>query len=89
MYELTTTEHRSHVVHYDAVKKRLWIGGQRCHHGATGALMAGAAACGLALSRLRLKPPGLVGLIAAGSVLMAHDWHDRHIWFERGWQNQP
>ena len=25
---------------YDKQRRRLWIAGQRCHHGATGALMA-------------------------------------------------
>ena len=34
------------------------------------------------------RPPA-VALVAAGSVLMVHDWHDRAIWFQRGWQNQP
>jgi hypothetical protein len=28
-------------LHFDAAKRRLWIRGQRCHHGATGALLAG------------------------------------------------
>jgi hypothetical protein len=27
-------------VYYDTVQRRLWISGQRCHHGATGALLA-------------------------------------------------
>jgi hypothetical protein len=53
-------------VHYDSRRRRLWVLGQRCHHGATGALLA-----------------------AIGAVLMAHDWKDRTIWFERGWQSQP
>jgi hypothetical protein len=70
-------------VHYDAVRRRLWIYGQRCHHGATGALLAAAGAVAT------LKAPGAIALVAAGSALMAHDWHDRSIWFERGWQNQP
>jgi hypothetical protein len=47
--------------YYDSAKRRLWICGQRCHHGATGAL-----------------------LLAAGCALMAHDWHDRGLWFRRG-----
>lgn len=76
-----------HLVHYDATRRRLWIAGQRCHHGATGALLAGVAAAGLLASRLQLA--GTVTLLAAGTVLMADDWHDRQIWFERGWQNQP
>ena len=53
-------------VYYDRYRKRLWIKGQRCHHGATGTLLA-----------------------AAGALLMLHDWHDRKLWFARGWQNQP
>lgn len=75
------------LVHYDATRRRLWIAGQRCHHGATGALLAGVAAAGLIGSRLKLT--GTVAMLAAGTVLMADDWHDRSIWFERGWQNQP
>jgi hypothetical protein len=55
-------------LHYDGIQRRLWIRGQRCHHGATGALLAGA------------------GMVAAGGVLMAHDWHDRALWFAKGWQ---
>ncbi len=65
-------------LHYDAASRRLWIFGQRCHHGATGALLAGAGAA--------VKSSAL---LAAGTMLMAHDWHDRALWFERGWQNQP
>jgi hypothetical protein len=72
-------------VYYDAARRRLWICGQRCHHGATGALIAAAGAATLAA----LKTPPAVALLAAGSVLMVHDWHDRSIWFQRGWQNQP
>ncbi len=76
-----------HLIHYDAQRRRLWIGGQRCHHGATGALLTGVAAAGVVAARLRIG--GLLALAAMGSMLMAHDWHDRDIWFERGWQNQP
>ncbi len=73
------------LVHYDAMRRRLWIAGQRCHHGATGALLTAAAGTLLALRR----NPATLALIATGSVLMVHDWHDRAIWFQRGWQNQP
>jgi hypothetical protein len=48
---------------YDPELRRVWVGGQRLHHGLTGALLAG-----------------------LGLVLMAHDWHDRSRWFERGTQ---
>ena len=59
-------------LHYDAIERRLWIRGQRCHHGATGALLASVGAMA----------------IAAGGLLMAHDWKDRPLWFRRGWQDQ-
>ena len=72
-------------VHYDAVKRRVWIYGQRCHHGATGVLLA---AAGAGLAALK-APPAAAVLLAAGSALILHDWHDRSLWFERGWQNQP
>ena len=69
-------------VHYDTRRRRLWICGQRCHHGATGALLAGSGALGL----LALRYRALAAVIAAGGVLMAHDWRDRSVWFAKGWQ---
>jgi hypothetical protein len=70
-------------IEYDAVRHRLWLFGQRCHHGATGALLTAVAVSGLAVSRFR--PRGGFGALAAtGSLLMVHDWKDRSIWFERG-----
>lgn len=75
------------LVHYDATRRRLWIAGQRCHHGATGALLTGGATAALAASRLHVART--LALVAAGTFLMADDWHDRRIWFQRGWQNQP
>jgi hypothetical protein len=70
------------LVYYDADRRRLWIRGQRCHHGATGALLAAAS-----LAALRTAPRAV--FVAAGTVLMAHDWRDRSLWFQRGWQDQP
>jgi hypothetical protein len=36
----TTTHPQLHKpVHHDSVRRRLWIFGRRCHHGATGALL--------------------------------------------------
>jgi hypothetical protein len=70
-------------LHYDAIQRRLWIRGQRCHHGATGAVLAGAGAIGL----VALRAPALAAMIATGGLLMAHDWHDRALWFARGWQS--
>ena len=70
-------------LHYDGIQRRLWIRGQRCHHGATGALLAGAGMVGLrGAPRCRPSPAS----IAAGGLLMAHDWPDRTLWFARGWQ---
>jgi hypothetical protein len=74
-------------IHYDAVRRRLWICGQRCHHGATGALLTAVAAAGLVGSLVR--PRGALTLAATGSLLMAHDWKDRPLWFERGPGSQP
>ena len=117
----TRSAKSSSLIHYDAERRRLWIAGQRCHHGATGALLAAAAAgtalsarlhregrtvsadvaaagAELALAGAELavagrvaarRSRGVVALAAAGTALMAHDWHDRSIWFQRGWQNQP
>jgi hypothetical protein len=69
-------------LHYDSIQRRVWIRGQRCHHGATGALLTGAGVLGL----VALRAPALAGIVAAGSVLMIHDWDDRSVWFKRGWQ---
>ena len=67
-------------LHYDALQRRLWIRGQRCHHGATGAVLA---TMGL-LALLTRRKRALTGLVAAGGALMAHDWRDRAMWFVRG-----
>jgi hypothetical protein len=76
---------------YDALQRRLWIRGQRMHHGATGSLVA-ALAC-LALMTGQLKGNSgmrsLVAMAAAGGALMAHDWKDRGLWFELGRGSQP
>jgi hypothetical protein len=67
------------LIHYDRVRRRVWIRGQRCHHGATGAVLAGAGLVGL----VALRVPGLSAVVAVGGLLMAHDWHDRAVWFAR------
>jgi hypothetical protein len=72
---------------YDSTHRRLWIAGQRCHHGATGALVTVASAA--ALLATREHAPGFAALLATGGLLMAHDWHDRAIWFQPGHQHQP
>jgi hypothetical protein len=49
------------VLGLDLTRRRVWVAGQRVHHGATGLLLA-----------------------LFGTVLMAHDWKDRPVWFRRG-----
>ena len=56
----------SRLIRYDAEKRRLWVLGQRVHHGTTGIVLA-----------------------ALGAALVAHDWKDRPVWFQRGPQQQP
>ena len=56
---------RSRLIRYDAEKRRLWVLGQRVHHGTTGIVLA-----------------------ALGAALVAHDWKDRPVWFQRGAQQQ-
>ena len=73
-----------HPIHYDAGRRRLWVVGQRCHHGAAGALMAGVAATGLAATRVGVRLG--ISLLTTAGVLMAHDWRDRSVWFARGAQ---
>jgi len=78
------------LVEYDALRRRLWIFGQRCHHGATGSVVAAAAFLALLSDAPPMvKPPvgprSVLALAAAGGALMmAHDWKDHAIWFERG-----
>jgi hypothetical protein len=85
----------SHPIHYDARRRRLWILGQRCHHGATGAVIT--AMAGGWFARKQRLGPTLAGaraassavaqtatLAALGSLMMAHDWKDHSIWFELG-----
>lgn len=76
------------LVEYDALRHRLWIFGQRCHHGATGSVVAAAAFLALVTeSALHPEPAPRSALAVAagcGALLMAHDWKDRSIWFERG-----
>jgi hypothetical protein len=75
------------IVEYDALRRRLWILGQRCHHGATGSFVAGAACVGLL--RMRRSARSFTAMIVTGGALMAHDWKDHSIWFEPGYGTQP
>jgi hypothetical protein len=64
--------------------RRMWVGGQRLHHGLTGVAVAGAGLAQL-LSR-RTQANRALAWTLAGTVLMAHDWKDRAVWFRRGSQ---
>ncbi len=77
-------DYASGLVGYDAARRRVWVAGQRLHHGMTGALLASLGISGLAADLLTVQ--GGLEWTLIGSVLMAHDWHDRSIWFQRGAQ---
>lgn len=76
--------HEHHLVDYDPAMRRVWVGGQRLHHGATGAAFTALGLAGLAARRLPLRD--CVPLALLGASLMAHDWKDRGVWFRRGSQ---
>jgi hypothetical protein len=83
---------RMQIFEYDALRHRVWILGQRCHHGATGTVLAAIACLGLIIEPPRVKPPtnppaksrSWLALAATGGALMAHDWKDHQFWFKRG-----
>ena len=68
------------IVGFDPELRRLWVGGQRLHHGATGIALTGVALADLLARR---NPRGLAYLLAGGAMV-AHDWKDRSVWFRRG-----
>ncbi len=74
---------RTKWLEYDALHHRVWIAGQRMHHGATGSLVAGTACLGLLTGHTRVGR-SLLAIVAAGGALMAHDWKDRALWFQPG-----
>ncbi len=76
------------LVEYDGLRHRVWILGRRCHHGATGSVVATVAFLGLAIApaseaRQLGGPRSMLALAAAGGALMLHDWKDRSLWFAR------
>jgi hypothetical protein len=74
------------ILRYDPERRRVWVGGQRLHHGLTGAVLATAGLAGFAARRL--TPRGGAEWALLGTMLMAHDWHDRTAWFRPGPQDR-
>jgi hypothetical protein len=82
------------LLEYDSSHRRVWIGGQRCHHGATGMIVATTAFARLVADMFKApsptgpaaapRPRPLLALVLAGGAMIVHDWKDRSIWFERG-----
>jgi hypothetical protein len=82
---------RRRTIRYDAARRRLWILGQRCHHGAAGVLIAGFAGAWLAASTAVPRPDHEAGAAARaivvaglGGILMLHDRKDHAFWFRVG-----
>lgn len=74
-------------IEFDLERRRMWIAGQRVHHGATGLALATAGLAGLAARHLTthgLTPRGGLEWTLIGTALIAHDWNDRSVWFKRG-----
>ena len=67
---------------YDPELRRLWVVGQRLHHGATGIALAGTALGQLIAGRSSAARS--LAFVLAGGALVAHDWKDRSVWFRRG-----
>jgi hypothetical protein len=87
--QFAQTSLRQRLVEYDGLRRRVWILGQRCHHGATGSVVAALACVGLIVDSMPpisgTAPRSMLAVtLATGGVLMVHDWKDRSIWFERG-----
>lgn len=70
------------LIAYDRSLRRLWIGGQRLHHGVTGIALAGSGLLSMGWRRRMRRRRGLIWTLAGGA-LIAHDWKDRAVWFRR------
>jgi hypothetical protein len=62
------------LITYDRQAQRVWICSQRCHHGSVGV-------CAILLGLVRRQIRGFA--LPLGLILVAHDWHDRSLWFAR------
>ena len=71
----TYLQNSMRLVEYDALSRRLWIFGQRCHHGATGSVVAVTAFLALLSDQAPVATPHVgarpvLALTAAGGALM-------------------
>ena len=82
--EMKPWKRGNRIVGVDPELRRLWIGGQRLHHGLTGIAVATAGIAQLATRRSEASRA--IAWTLAGGVLMAHDWKDRSVWFRLGRQ---
>jgi hypothetical protein len=73
------------VLGIDPELRRVWVGGQRLHHGLTGIAVASAGLAKLATGRT--ETTRAIAWALVGGALMAHDWKDRSVWFQRGSQS--
>jgi hypothetical protein len=64
---ITTPAYERKPIYYDRGRRRLWICGQRCHHGATGTILTLWGAIGIALMAHDWKDR---------SVWFARGWQD-------------
>jgi hypothetical protein len=76
--------HGNRIVGVDPELRRLWVGGQRLHHGATGIALAAATVARLLAGRT--SPARGAAVLLAGGAMAAHDWKDRGVWFRVGSQ---
>lgn len=70
------------LVGYDPVRRRVWVGGQRLHHGATGCLLGAGVLVGLGAQRFERRPA--LAYTLAATAMCAHDWKDWRVWFRFG-----
>ncbi|MDX6615868.1 MAG: hypothetical protein QOD60_959 [Solirubrobacterales bacterium] len=70
------------LVGFDPEKIRMWIGGQRMHHGTTGIALAATALLGVTSKHFEARRALVLTL--AASAMVAHDWKDRSLWFRFG-----
>jgi hypothetical protein len=85
MTRMSPWTHGNRVFGFDPKLRRLWIVGQRLHHGASGIAVVSACLAGMLVGRT--DPRRGIAWTLAGGAMIAHDWKDRAVWFRRGPQS--